>query len=79
MTEARSDKDRTEEDNREEEQSLKRQNAGNKAALESPQSANSRTECMEVIIVGQSNAKEDEGKPMQFTIGQFLTTEKGRK
>nr|XP_025631771.1 uncharacterized protein LOC112726555 [Arachis hypogaea] len=65
--------------NAEEEQSLKRQNAGNKAALESPQSANSRTECMEVIIVGQSNAKEDEGKPMQFTIGQFLTTEKGRK
>ncbi|XLT46324.1 hypothetical protein HN873_038928 [Arachis hypogaea] len=63
----------------EEEQSLKPQNAGNKAAPESPQSANSRIECMEIIIAGQSNAKEDEGQPMQFTIGQCLTTEEGRK
>nr|XP_025628795.1 uncharacterized protein LOC112722023 [Arachis hypogaea] len=63
----------------EEEQSLKPQNASNKAAPESPQSANSRTECMEVIIAGQSNAKEDEGQPMQFTIVQCLTTEEGRK
>nr|XP_025635621.1 uncharacterized protein LOC112729673 [Arachis hypogaea] len=50
-----------------------------RAARESPQSANSRTECMEVIIAGQSNAKEDEGQLMQFAIGQCLTTEKCRK
>ncbi|XLT47601.1 hypothetical protein HN873_040205 [Arachis hypogaea] len=60
-------------------QSLKLQDTGNKAAPESPQSANSRTECMEVIIAGQSNTKEDEGQLMQFAIGECLTTEKGRK
>lgn len=60
-------------------QSLKPQDTGNRAAPESPQSANSRTECMEVIIAGQSNTKEDEGQLMQFAIGQCLTTEKGRK
>ncbi|XP_072087051.1 uncharacterized protein [Arachis hypogaea] len=60
-------------------QSLKPQDTGNKATPESPQSANSRTECMEIIIAGQSNTKEDEGQLMQFAIGQCLTTEKGRK
>nr|XP_025636167.1 uncharacterized protein LOC112730290 [Arachis hypogaea] len=63
----------------EEKQSLKPQDTGNRAAPESPQSANSRTECMEVIIAGQSNTKEDEGQLMQFAIGECLTTEKGRK
>ncbi|XLT25076.1 hypothetical protein HN873_056368 [Arachis hypogaea] len=60
-------------------QSLKPQDTSNRAAPESPQSANSRTECMEVIIAGQSNTKEDEGQLMQFAIGECLTTEKGRK
>ncbi|XP_072078052.1 uncharacterized protein [Arachis hypogaea] len=60
-------------------QSLTPQDTGNKAAPESPQLANSRTECMEVIIADQSNAKEDERQLMQFAIGQCLTTEKGRK
>ncbi|XP_016199932.1 uncharacterized protein LOC107640940 [Arachis ipaensis] len=50
-------------------QSLKSQDTGNRAAPESPQSANSRTECMEVIIAGQSNTKEDEGQLIQFAIG----------
>ncbi|XP_015950082.1 uncharacterized protein At4g02000-like [Arachis duranensis] len=50
-------------------QNLKPQDTGNRAAPESPQSATSRTECMEVIIAGQSNTKEDEGQLMQFVIG----------
>ncbi|XP_015965200.1 uncharacterized protein LOC107488925 [Arachis duranensis] len=53
----------------EEKQSLKPQDTSNRAAPESLQSANSRTECMEVIIAGQSNTKEDEGQLMQFAIG----------
>ncbi|XLT62727.1 hypothetical protein HN873_019251 [Arachis hypogaea] len=86
MAETTRDEDRTEEDNRkggismqEGKQSLKTQDTGNRATPESPQSANSRTECREVIIAGQSNTKEDEGQLMQLAIGQCLTTEKGRK